>query len=540
MTSPLAREPGTLVRAFGITVEEALRLPCLLRATLIAGVEGRGRQIRAVNILEDPDIVRWMRGGELLLTTAYPVKQDPNLIVRLIPALVKRGVAALGVKMGPYVDSPSAELVDLADRQRFPVISIPSDVLFNDILSEVLGTILNYQALELARSEEIQGRLTRVMLEGGSLVELVQALSTLVGFPVAIIDARSRTLAAAGDAPDGTEVAPAVRVTRPIQVGDVRYGEVVVWAGPGELQTQDLMAMQHATMIAAMALAQERTLLTREQRYRTLFLTALMLGRVQSRSEAERAAVAMSWDLDVDRAVVLIDLATSVGPVLVAEQPIEELLLRTVGAALGPLSIAWGLHSGLAVLAEPSPSLAAVCRLVREAIRRANPHLQVMIGAGRVCDCRVGLAQSFQEASNAISLGREIYGGDFVLRYDELGLYRLLYQMPDLDLRRHCEEAVGPLLEYDQLHHASLLHTLEVYLRRYGNRVETARELNIHYNTLRYRLEKINQLVGGIERHATSRLDLEVAIHAQRILASRDAQGRVPARTGVADGSSGR
>ena len=47
--------------------------------------------------------------------------------------------------------------------------------------------------------------------------------------------------------------------------------------------------------------------------------------------------------------------------------------------------------------------------------------------------------------------------------------------------------------------------------------VATADELNVHYNTLRYRLGQIERLTGGVERHPMSRLQLEIAVHANRL-----------------------
>ena len=61
-----------------ITVREALALDCMRGATIVAGADGDERRIRGVNVMEDADIVRWMRGGELLLTTGYSIREDPS------------------------------------------------------------------------------------------------------------------------------------------------------------------------------------------------------------------------------------------------------------------------------------------------------------------------------------------------------------------------------------------------------------------------------------------------------------------------------
>ena len=59
-------------------MREALALDCMRGARIVAGADGADRRIRGVNVMEDANIVRWMRGGELLLTTGYSIRDDPS------------------------------------------------------------------------------------------------------------------------------------------------------------------------------------------------------------------------------------------------------------------------------------------------------------------------------------------------------------------------------------------------------------------------------------------------------------------------------
>lgn len=519
--------------AIGLAVEEVLLQPCLQRAKLLAGGAGVRRNVRVVNIMEVPDIVRWMRGGELLLTTAYPVKDDPASLLRLVTALDERNVAALGVKFGPYLAEPPEGLIELADERSFPLITIPPDVIFNDVLSEVLGTILNRQALELERHVEIHDRLTKVMLAGGSIAELTHTVSQLIELPAAIVDAQGRVVAASRGAPAGELLAEDDHgesdsadstVWIPIRVGDLPGGNVVVWTGHKALDTRELMTIEQTATMAAVAMAQERALLSREQAHRTLFLMELTSGRPMNRADAIRGAAAMGWDLELPRAVVLVDLAVDSGPVSVAGQPAEERLCRAVRAAAGQRSVVWALQSGLAVLAEPTPSLHTTCMSIRRALAKSFPEMRAMIGAGGVYSDLEGLQRSYNEAVEAVTLGRPLHGDEFIVRHEELGVYRLLDQVPEAELLKHCDRTLGPLLAYDERYHGDLVHTLDVYLSCRGNRSAAANELCVHYNTLRYRLELVAKLTGGIDKDATSRLGLEIALTARRLVRSRKRQ----------------
>jgi len=179
-------EPAT--HRVGITVREALVLPSLARGRLAAGARGLERRITSVNMMEVPDIGAYLRAGELLVTTAYPLRDDARAVNELVQMLALKGLAGLALKPGRYIEALPGAMVAGAERLGFPLIELPDDASFNDILADVLGSILNRHALQLERARAIHDRLNAVALAGGSLHELIDALSSLVGQASAVFD----------------------------------------------------------------------------------------------------------------------------------------------------------------------------------------------------------------------------------------------------------------------------------------------------------------------------------------------------------------
>lgn len=517
--------------ATGITVAEALELHSLARGNLVAGHGGVGRLIRSVNMMEVPDIGRYVREGELLVTTAYPLRGDMSAITKLVPLLAERNLAGLALKPGRYLRNTPADMLSAADRLDFPLIELPEDASFNDVLADVLGTILNRQALQLERSAAIHDRLSAVVLDGGSLTELVRALVDLVRRPAAILDARGQILASAAlpHAPTGED--ESTREVRQIQIGRERHGEVVVWS-ESPLPPDALVAMEQAATIAALQMAQARTVVSREQRYRASFLQDLVSGRPADREAMLQGAAAFGWDLNRPRAALLIELERRAdgAQVQVAGRPLEDQLLQSVQAALGRTAIAWGLRTGLAVLAAlaESDTRTRIGATLRNEIVRAHPGIEVSVAIGGIYEDFADFHRSYHEAGAAMAIGRDLQPTGFVMGHAELGLYRLLFQLNMGQLDGWCNEMLGALEEYDRRHNGALIKTLETYLRQGRNTAKSARELYVHYNTLRYRLSQIEQLTGGIDRHPTSRLGLEVALHARKVLMARKRRTEVP------------
>ncbi|WP_344841734.1 PucR family transcriptional regulator ligand-binding domain-containing protein [Nonomuraea dietziae] len=135
---------GTIIH--GVSVGEVLGVSTLAEARLIAGRSGLDRIVQRLNVMEVPDILAWVKPHELLLTTGYPLRNTPQSLDRLVADLDERGLAALAIKLGRYVDELPDEMVAQADRLGFPLILLPNNVGFDDILNQVLTDILNRQA----------------------------------------------------------------------------------------------------------------------------------------------------------------------------------------------------------------------------------------------------------------------------------------------------------------------------------------------------------------------------------------------------------
>ena len=502
------------VHRVGITVREALVLPSLARGRLVAGERGLERRITSVNMMEVPDIGAYVRAGELLVTTAYPLRDDARALDELVTMLAARGLAALALKPGRYIESLPEAMMRASDGLGFPLIELPDDASFNDILADVLGSILNRHAVQLERARAIHDRLTAVALVGGSLHDLIDALSSLVGCASAVFDAHGEQVASVGVQP---AAAGHARTSRPIRAGAQRHGEMVLWSEEEELGPDGVIALEHAATIAALEIAQARLLLSREQRHRVLLLEELVSGPPQNPREIAERVAAYGWNLASPRSALVVAVRDERGaPIEVGGGPAEEQLLALARSVLGRDAIGWGLRSGIAILAGADKGAA---ERLADGIRRELAGSHAGIGVGRRTAGLDELHHSYREATEAASLGHEFSGSDFVLTHDELGVYRLLRSLvAGGTLRSYCEETLKPLLDYDRKHNGSLVRTLEAYLRHERNMAAAARELFAHYNTVRYRLQLISTLTGGLDRHPTSRLALEVAIHGSKLL----------------------
>lgn len=140
------------------------------------------------------------------------------------------------------------------------------------------------------------------------------------------------------------------------------------------------------------------------------------------------------------------------------------------------------------------------------------------VGAGTISPPHQSLKRSYDEAVEAASIGEHLSLSERVLAFSELGLWGWLYRLAPEDLRANSYwHKICQLAEHDARTRAELLSTLERYLEHGGALGDAADELNVHRNTLLYRLGRIEALLDIDLKNVDHRLNLHLALKAYRL-----------------------
>lgn len=119
------------------------------------------------------------------------------------------------------------------------------------------------------------------------------------------------------------------------------------------------------------------------------------------------------------------------------------------------------------------------------------------VGLGSVCRSLSEVRKSYLEAASAITLGARLGGNSRYFDYSTLAPYELLSCLATCrKAGSFGRDAVDRVITYDDIHSGSLLDTIEAYLDFHGKRKAAASRLNIHPNTLDYRVRKARELMG--------------------------------------------
>ncbi len=128
-----------------ITVEELLKMKEFSGFRVICGAGGLNKEVQSVSVMDAPDIYKWIRGGEILLTSGYVLKDNMEAMPDLIRKLSDRNAAALFIKLGRFVNEIPKSAAQTATRLDFPVVYMPYEFTFVDVITPTLTRVNSYQ-----------------------------------------------------------------------------------------------------------------------------------------------------------------------------------------------------------------------------------------------------------------------------------------------------------------------------------------------------------------------------------------------------------
>ncbi len=134
----------------------------------------------------------------------------------------------------------------------------------------------------------------------------------------------------------------------------------------------------------------------------------------------------------------------------------------------------------------------------------------VRVAFGTIVEELKDVSKSYKEAMMALEVGRIFYNENRVAAYNNLGIGRLIYQLPENLCHMYVEEIFGDRMPFDP--DEETINTINRFFENNLNISETSRQLFVHRNTLVYRIEKLQKETGLDIRIFDDALTLKIAM----------------------------
>jgi PucR family transcriptional regulator, purine catabolism regulatory protein len=556
---------------YGITVKDALTLDVVNRLKVVGGEAGLDRVIKLVNVIEVPDIMDWLIDGEFLLTTGYSFREYPELMQSLIPRMNEADSAALAIKTKRYLNEIPDEIIANADQYAIPLLEVPYDLSFSEIIAPILGVVFSKQNKILQKLEQAHKKLMDLALNGSPLEELCKETGKLISNPVAIVD-REGFIIVNDDCPDKykfelffsdgsievkneklrfgnikevkysleyaaeKDTPPTIKALRiPIIADKYQYGHMVAIVNNPVFEP-DILTMERAATIAALEFTKRKAIYEIEKSYYNDFLEILLSCDFESSSEIINRGRVFNINLELPTAVILIN-DSSFDQITEIKQyrningsRSKEGLLKLINSFFAQEKIEnfiAGIKGYNIVIVGSTPSdnaNAALKDIVTDLAAYLNsslsPSTTLNIGVGRNYSDLRQISRSFEEARESLRIA-QLADQNQVVFFDNLGFYKILSEKNRGDLDSFVQELLKPVFDYDQTRKGELIKTLETYYETNRNLKMTSTKLFTHYNTVLYRIKKIEELTGLCFDNPEDVLNLEIAVNILKLFRSQ-------------------
>ncbi|MDY3867990.1 MAG: PucR family transcriptional regulator ligand-binding domain-containing protein, partial [Pyramidobacter sp.] len=529
-----------------LRVRDLLTLADLKGIRVLAGAGGLDREVINVNVMEAPDIAHWLRGGELLLTSAYLAREDPEKLLNLVQEIQSSNAAAMCIKLGRFITELPSDVRNLADSMNFPILELPMRLAFADVIATILGRIINEQAADIRFSEMVLRSFSQLVAEGGTLDQVLYNLQLFIREDVAFFSLPTQEIHFSAKSAD-FQTFVAENSLRDVQEkffcekvssGGTVYGYIIVNTPPRRPSDdrQWRTSLEHARTALLLCVQKEMVTREAERRYRDEFVQDLILNNIHYQREIYNRAGHFGWDLKGWVRAIVFDiddykkyLESSANAAYSTLEESKKMLFAVIRSTMRRHcpKIPYTTMSDAAVFLDFSPDRQDKSRLKKELAQiqaeiRDRCDLTVTIGVGRFKESCFQCHESYAEAKKAIDIIRPLRGTAQTVFWDELGIFSFLASVcKGQDAQTFCREQLDPLLRFDAEKHGELIQTLNAIIRNNWQMKQAASDLAVHYNTLRYRFDKICELLGSDLSSSEERLNLNVALKIMQIVNSK-------------------
>ncbi|MFF5422756.1 MULTISPECIES: PucR family transcriptional regulator [unclassified Streptomyces] len=498
-----------------------------LKLVVRAGEDRLGTPVRWAHVSELTDPVPYMEGGELLLTTALTLDaEDPAAMRRYVRRLLGAGVVGLGFAVGVNYDAIPAALLDAAREEHLPLLEVPRRTPFLAISKAVSAAIAADQYRAVTAGFEVQRELTRAALGEGPDAVVARLAAHVDGW-AALYDTSGTVVAVSPDwaarraarlTPDVERLrerpAPASAVVggtddrvelQSLGTGRrVRGALAVGTAAP--LGTAERYAVHSAIALLTLTTERSRSLQAAEQRLGAAVLRMLLAGQ----PDHARAVAGDVYGNLLDAPFRLLVAETAAGG---EKSPAEPALpvfaeaLETAAARAGEavLTVPEG-DDRLVVLAGDGGAVVVACAGYAE---REAEEAGLVVGLSAPAG-PIAAAAAYRQAEQALSVARR--RGRALVEHEELAAGSVLPLLADDAVRAFADGMLRALRQHDATGRGDLVASLRAWLSRHGQWDAAAADLGVHRHTLRYRMRRVEEILGRSLDDPDVRMELWLAL----------------------------
>lgn len=521
----------------GIAIQDLLALEFFKDFYVVAGKRGLGKEIQGVTVLDAPDSFYWTKGKELILSNGYVLLQEPECLRKGFRDGVLQKCSGMMLKRERYLEKIPDDICQLFDQYNIPLISMPFYVPYMDIMNQVNTAVMNRTIRRFRINSSSSFSLSNLTYKERKIKRILQMVEAEMHFPALLYDINEKTsfyssanfrkISEGYGLQDTDYWEPSqtftrhtlcdyiqmarYRLVRPSEESDARVSWILIPISVNNIDQAYFVVMESRELLDYYDEYSIRIAYLLLQAVYEQIIVAQNIGNIGFENLVHY--ILDYHDPDPEKLVYQaniqgISLSSSYIYVVFRQhspefslrekrKPFMELFSKTKLSALARM-VFLDENEGAFLIRQHSDQnlnlvkIKGLLKDFRQKVMELYPEADLYFGVIIKPGILLELKESIAKCRKLINMGQYLCPDDFIWDYDSLGPLTWL-QIPEKEL----EDLLGTyrLLLKDEKN-AELLRTLKEYLENNMNYSLTAEKLYVHINTIRNRIDKVNQLLG--------------------------------------------
>lgn len=547
------------------TVNDIFILKEMKSCVVLAGHRGLSRNIESVNISDTPDAIHFLEKNCLLLTTGYAFQNDIQQMCDLIRQMNDLNCSGILIKINRFLKTIPEDVKLLADDLAFPIINLPTDETLGNLARHILNYLNDHEAEQLYYALHVQKKFSDMMIKEHNLQSLVEQLGYFLARPALLLNHRGEKVAQSHDfrkdsmkivqqeifrkikadikiAHQGqtfnlTSRESQTFTTFPIQTKRQYPSMIVVVNALTLPYPSSQMAIEQAGNVISSTIIKEQAIKENSRLLKNNFFADLIDGRIHSEEEILSRSNYYGLQSGMDNICIVCTVDETdkhYEALQIYEKKIGELHHNIYDQLEDEI-----IHSKMQgiiftkqkyfviILQFPSykeTEIKHVTEFIHNAQKNMKINFTISFGVSNAIQSLIDIPTAYREAVEAIRNGYDLHQKGFINFYKAREITELLKMLPKKDLKALYENTLKSLAYPSTQEDQELVKTIEVYLNSQCEISVTSRKLFIHRNTVKYRIQKAEDLLHCSLRDPESSLRVRIALKIGSILAEMDEQ----------------
>lgn len=534
------------------TMNDLFILDVMKDCVVLAGHRGLGRSVQFVNISDTPDVIQFLNENHLLLTTGYAFKDDTEKLYELIQQMHARNCSGIIIKTHRFLGQLPETVKMLADELAFPIIDLPTEHTLGNVSRHILNYLNDAESEQLYYAMHVHKEFSDMLIKGYTLSALVEQLGFFLKRPALLLNHRGEKIAHTHEFNKEPMKIVEQEIIQLVKndLHEARHGTTYTLTSesyksaasyPVKTKRQhesmlvivdaltlpypaSKVAIEQASNVISFTLVKEQAIEENSRLFKNNFFADLIEKRISSEEEIigrcqyyglypQLETICIVCNIDpVGRNYETLQLYEKKVSDLhnsIYDQLEDEMVNGEMNGTLFTKEKYFVLLLQFEQYSEAERQ--KLLNIVQN-IQRIDGDFSLSFGISNPTPSLNDISLIYQEAAEAISNGYDLKKTSFIHFYKTREIKELFNMIPKKNLKELYENTLKTLAYPKSKEDVELVKTIQVYLDSHCEISETSRKLFIHRNTVKYRIEKAEDMLGRSFHDPQDSLRIRVAL----------------------------